>query len=113
MYWFFLFTVGVVVGLIAGDHLDRFDILFPFRRMFLNRIKTISYWQLIQMTNDIDNELDDRRKKQEAIRHQQTLSVKLVKCEDCGGVGGLWDSRCLTCNGAGYVNRSDKGFHDN
>lgn len=41
--------------------------------------------------------------------HQQTLSVTLVKCEDCGGVGGLWDARCLTCNGAGYLNQSHRG----
>ncbi len=101
-----LFIVGGIVGLVGGNHFDRFDILFPFRRMFLKRIKTTSYWQLIQMTNDIDNELEERRLKQESLRHQQTTKVELVKCEDCGGIGGLWDARCLTCDGAGYLNKS-------
>jgi hypothetical protein len=25
------------------------------------------------------------------------------KCEDCGGIGGLWDARCATCNGSGAI----------
>ena len=43
---------------------------------------------------------------EESLRHRQTRKVELVKCEDCGGVGGLWDARCLTCDGAGYLNKS-------
>jgi DnaJ-class molecular chaperone len=29
----------------------------------------------------------------------------VVKCDDCGGAGGLWDARCTTCNGAGYFRK--------
>jgi len=35
-----------------------------------------------------------------------TVKVDPVKCEDCGGTGGLWDGKCSTCKGAGYFDRS-------
>lgn len=34
-----------------------------------------------------------------------TVKVDPVKCEDCGGVGGLWDAKCSTCKGAGYFDK--------
>lgn len=29
--------------------------------------------------------------------------VRQFKCEDCGGIGGLWDAACSTCKGKGVV----------
>jgi hypothetical protein len=31
------------------------------------------------------------------------VKFELTKCGDCGGVGGLWDARCTTCNGRGVI----------
>jgi hypothetical protein len=37
-----------------------------------------------------------------------TVKVDPVKCEDCGGAGGLWDARCSSCNGKGYFDRPEQ-----
>lgn len=29
--------------------------------------------------------------------------VRQFKCEDCGGIGGLWDAACSTCKGKGVL----------
>lgn len=54
-------TLGFISGVALANWLDVHDVLFPFRR-FRSVVQRSSYWQLIQMTNEIDNELDARAK---------------------------------------------------
>jgi hypothetical protein len=42
--------------------------------------------------------------RQVAKKADEALKA-VVKCDDCGGAGGLWDARCTTCNGAGYFKK--------
>ena len=54
-------ALAFICGLAFGDWLDMGDLLFPFFRRFQATVKRSSYWELIRMTNEIDNELEARR----------------------------------------------------
>ena len=38
------------------------------------------------------------------VNHVRSLETNQIKCEPCGGIGGLWDAECSICNGSGVVN---------
>lgn len=73
LIWLIVSSVGLgfIGGLWAGDKMDMLDVLFPFRRHFLKRLKNTSFWDLIRMSNEIDNELEERRKKRETLKQSE------------------------------------------
>lgn len=56
------------------------DVLFPFFQRFQKAVKRCSYWELIRMTNEIDDELAARAKARMLDRMETGTHLNTENC---------------------------------